>query len=375
MIQLSFKHSNHNLGSETITLNLDPNLLQDANETLANAIVDSIHKDNGYGTYFQKNKYCPHSWDLHYEEAAAKFMEASIEAEKEARQDDDLENYPTYLRENIDRVLAQLGHNFDAEDYYYGAYYENFCTIIQPIQDAITLAQRDEEELDGIEIDDNIYTDDFEELLRDRIVELMEKCDDSTYNDILPSYARAELNVTLGHKWGKDCAEDTFAFHEGNCSSVETVDSDKLQALFDMANVSPQDFAKHLLENDYEAEVAEGYNNLVDNSNGEQRVSFENLIEVMDNATYGGIPMQTAYIECGAFVNRDITKGFTVTDGVLGLEDVINGSGHNADFIKEGCGVFVEAGGIEHVRAVYGSEARDNVYCYYKPALHGSINQ
>jgi len=365
MIKVNFEHN----GNE-YKFDVERALLASATDTLAGQIVDSLDESNGdFGHLFTAEKYDTYSWDLSDDDTLAKFINASISAEKKARENDDLDDYKHYLSDEIDSILNSFG-TYYSESFYGDAVHEHHSGLDSAIIDALS-------ELEGLEVDPEIMTESFEESLRYAMENVMARNDESSATDLIPNHCRAEIVVALGFDWNNDCIEDRFVQHESVCNAVSTVIvDDKLQPLFTMANVAPKAFMNYLQEQGYDEEVVARYKELKDTSNSSkpQVLSCESIVHVLDNASYGGIPMLTAYIAASEFVSRDITKGFYLDNGVIGLEDMINGSGHNEGMEKD-TKLFVSVENISSVRALTGSSMRDNVYGYYRPALYANVTQ
>lgn len=368
MIEVTFSSSD--TGND-INFLVDPSLIGTANEALAKAVVASIDEKNGeYSHLFDQEKYNVHHWDLTDDESQAKFINGAIQAQKLAIADGKAEEYPSYLTECLDSVLTDIATSgYNAHNFYSDTVQEEFGFMPSDIIGALG-------DIEGV--DSAIFDGDFEDLLRYAMEEKMAENDKSEITDLMNNHTRVEFVYAKGFNWEDDCTYDRSTTHDGNCSCLETISVDEnLQYLFDMANISPKSFIEYLTSSEVDPEVIERFNLLQDNTTDTAPLmTCEAIVEVMENASYGGLPMLTAFVNASSFVQRDITKGFYLDNGVIGLEDLGNGSGHNESMI-EGQKIFIGPDEFMSVKANYGNgyDVRDNVYGYYRPALFADITQ
>lgn len=359
---------------EQVSFTLNKCLLSADFRVLATSIVDSIESNNsnpfdGFQTFFEATKYNSYEWDLSDRESCQQLAEAARLAYLETLKSGDIENHDGNLSEAIDSALQSMCSNFDGGNFYGCVFDEKYEPLVDLIIECLVSTVPDE-------ITPSIHDGGLHDELRWAIEAKLEEQDASEPKDIIPNHTLVELNFTKGFTWGESYLEDRHTDHDYNVSQVDTmIVDDKVQPLFDMANINPQEFAEYLELNGYDKEVVERYKACQNNSNkgNAQLFSFEYLVCVLDNATYGGIPTFTAYVSAHDFIFRDVTKGFTLSNGVLGIEDYINGSGHNEGI--QGGELKIETTDIGFLHFPDKRNSRDNVYGFAISALKSEIQQ
>ncbi|WP_425263483.1 hypothetical protein [Vibrio owensii] len=368
MINVTFESSDKNA---EMKFAVSASLLGSADQELAQAIVNSIDTENAeFQHLFDQEKYDVHAWDLTDDESQARFINGAIQAQTMAVNAGNPEEYDSYLTECLDSVLTDIATSgYNAHSFYSDTVESEFGFMPSDIIGALG-------DLD--EVDQAIFDGDFEDLLRYAIEDKMAANDKSKITDLLNNHVRVEFVYAKGFNWEDGCTYSRSTAHDGNCSCVETITVDEnLQTFFDMAKVSPKNFVEYLTSLEVDNEVIEKFNSLDDNTNGDKPLmTCESIWEVIENASYGGMALYTAFINASEFIQRDITKGFYLDNGVIGLEDLGNGSGHNESLIEK-TKIFIPADDFKAVKANYGNgyDVRDNVYGYYRPALYANLSQ
>lgn len=355
-----------------VSFDLEMTLLQKADLTLAKAIIKAIKKSDSF--FFNKERFNPYQWDLTDDSAQKTLLGAFKQAQKawinwseEEYGEKTNEGYKSLLNDLVGEALTDIGHNYDYQNFHSDAYYEEFHDLAECCVESLVEAAKEQD----IDFDDEIESEEFAETLRELAIEAIADADKSTYVDILPTFGSLEFNFTYGFDNDEQYIDDFHIEHESNCSSLETIIVDeRLENFFSMANISSVDFAKHLEQKGYSSELVEKYKNLkpTNDENLPARMTCDNVIEVLDNATYGGIPMITFFANVSDLLKADPERGFYINKGALGLEDVINGSGHNEDLDISNHPMLIKFEDIKYLNAPLGY-SRDEVYGFYRPSL------
>ncbi|MGR5366995.1 hypothetical protein [Photobacterium damselae] len=170
-----------------------------------------------------------------------------------------------------------------------------------------------------------------------------------TINDHLIYTDQSSISDTLGNREYIEIAfspaMNTTIEYESYCCSVETAFLSEnttnsidpsIKALFELANVSPLAFSKHLQSKGYEEEIIEKYraiDHLVTiDTERQQALSCTDIVDVLDNATYGGTAVVFGFIDAMDFINNyDDGKTVIITGNPqIGVVDWANGSGYLA---------------------------------------------
>lgn len=387
--------------SNSVTFNINPELLKLANEDLAKAIIKSVHDNDT--SLFSAPIFNPYRVDLNdgkpemYGELFNEFKNADrniidnlgaltdgLSPEKSKEAEDKLreEEYNQAMM-NFLNFQSWISQDYSTPDsYYMDETYESENNVIESIVDAINELESE----DNLEVDSGIYNDEFEQLLRDEIVIIMSEDDTSSYKDILPN-VKVELNFTKGYKWD-DSIED-YHFHIDDFS-------EGMAKFFEMANLDPKVLSDYL--NDQRDESLSSLpDSIKEHTNTDEEESIQakllnlkvnidkskpSLITAKDAidvfySVYGfNISMFTTYIEISELLTTDKTKGFTLSGGMIGLEDLINGSGMNSDisgtmFIS--ADDYLESTTVSCGKATKHVYDRMDVYDFHKPSVLSHI--
>ena len=178
-----------------------------------------------------------------------------------------------------------------------------------------------------------ISDSDIEDFLQDVTQRIIDHCEDNDESNILDSIGNHEyIEMSFSP------ALDDELEYETCCCSVETAfinESACAAALFQLTNISPNNFADHLQKLGYDADVVSNYRELelkigTDFSQLEPTITCSDLIDIFDNASYGGSAVVFGFINIKNFIeNYADGKSVHITGNPqIGLVDWGNGSGY-----------------------------------------------
>lgn len=365
---------------------IDTNLLSNADYTLAEAIIKSISESDP--SMFSVTLFNSYHVDLSegqqktYLELFSAFKNADEEIErnfqeimamddtkdeKELRESLKLESYNQAMLSFLDSQSWISSDYSSDEAFYFQATYEEENNVVEAIVNAL------ESLSEQFDVDSNIHSTEFEDYLRTAMVEEMREKDTSTYQDLLPN-DRVEFNFTKGFNWNGGCLDSAHIY-------INEVD-ERLGAFFEMANLKPQDFVAYAKENEeYDEEYLTQVLALKVKTDESRKplLSAKDICEVLDNTAEYFIPMFTCFVEIKQLIEEDKTNGIFINGGVLGLEDCINGAGHNCDIDKSEKGIFISHEEFINNTTLYSGKGRyhtydrQSVYGFYIPSVKGEI--
>ena len=176
----------------------------------------------------------------------------------------------------------------------------------------------------------------FKDALFDTIYDHCIETDSSSILDSIGNHDLIEMSFST--------AMDSTVEYDSYCCSVETVflTDDNLEidpsikALFELINVSPLQFSEHLHDNGYAEDIVEKYRAIdsqvsIDTAR-EASLTCKDIVDVLDNATYGGTAVVFGFINVREFAeNYESGKTVTVSGNPqIGIVDWNNGSGYLA---------------------------------------------
>ncbi len=201
------------------------------------------------------------------------------------------------------------------------------------------------------------------------LVDELANIDTSKPKDVITGVI--EFFYTLDVDLVNEGAEDTD--NRVEISGHKWVNLNGLRTLLKMANISSQEYLDYLYE-EYDENPCIQFledNPVHCNPLRPANASAKDLDEIMENATYGGIAAITSFIDIQDIISRDVEKPIVVRKGVIGIEDVIWGSGCNTT-LPEGAGVVIEPHDTNWTCLPKHSE-RDNVYGFCRGMLRSKL--
>jgi hypothetical protein len=219
------------------------------------------------------------------------------------------------------------------------------------------------------------YGSEVDDALRDALIERMGDLDESTPLDTLHDNDDVEVCVIPGYR----CIDDQFMSHTDVVFSSTTVIPDEnFAALLKFVNWSGSEYAALVKEKcgvdltaepdpeDFDREyrynsakqLANQWRGLVatvdSDPERDKLVGGDSLIELMDNASYGGVPAFVCRIPAKAALEHDWSHAMKLTGrGWIAIHDPINGSGHSVNIESKG-GVTVTRPADFYVSAIRG---------------------
>lgn len=322
-----------------------------------------------------------------------------------------------YLKnpDDLDWIMDEMGFVSRPDDDYNRDYTEEkLLDFMSPVIDA--LAEEFEVEMDLDEIEELV-----KEKMMDQFCEYVELSDESRPEDAFSHADRIELSFIPGYD--QLSIEDLIVTEGfGPCMSWDNIQANaNLARTFKFFNVSPVDYADFIkAKYDYDicephpqsdseyqiasakkfankwkillsvskgegipAELVEGFNSYEMTDIFEMEkimrtgidvsrppvIDIEQVVEVFDNATYGGVPVFVGRYHMSELLNGKLQEPYIASGkGFVGIHDFINGSGHivtpqNPVFINS------ERGGLitRSVNDVYGI-IESYMDCSIKPA-------
>ncbi|SOC26440.1 hypothetical protein [Thalassospira xiamenensis] len=199
-----------------------------------------------------------------------------------------------------------------------------------------------------------------DEIMQEKFAEALAEADDSSPLDLIRSHD--EVEICYIPESGKYAIDDIQTSYNSVCSSSVDIlpDENFARALaffgwtadeFKAAvkEATGDDLAAQPLIEDFEdgdqrfvdyrfrqaTELAEMWKNLETvNVRPVKLLNYDKLTEVLDNATYGGVPVFACRIKVEQLINHDWSKDMRITGGgEVGLHDFGNGSGHIVDWL------------------------------------------
>ncbi|MFC4236348.1 hypothetical protein ACFOY8_14175 [Thalassospira xianhensis] len=198
-----------------------------------------------------------------------------------------------------------------------------------------------------------------DEIMQEKFAEALAEADDSSPLDLIRS--RDEVEICYIPEGGKYAIDDIQTSYTSVCSSSVDVRPDenfaRVLAFFGwtaeefkaaVKEATGDDLAAQPLIEDFEdgdqrfadyrfrqaTELAEMWKNLeTNNVRPVKLLNYDKLTEVLDNATYGGVPVFACRIKVEQLIKHDWSKDMRITGGgEVGLHDFCNGSGHIVDW-------------------------------------------
>jgi hypothetical protein len=226
---------------------------------------------------------------------------------------------------------------------------------------------------------DGSIRDDFHEILEDDIATWLSEFDKSAPTDIIPSHADVEVAFVLGY--GVLGIDDLQTRHFDHMSALDTVlptanflrflklinmapseyiaicaeegrDPSIVTPTENMSDFRKEELERHALEWQAVLDVERGTNDFISklplrgnyeiaewNSRVEliqsikdydrpASVSAKDLVNIVDNASYGGVATFAARLPLKDMVEGKFDKPFLAQGGFVGLHDFVNGSGY-----------------------------------------------
>ncbi|MDK9793301.1 hypothetical protein [Vibrio sp. D431a] len=358
-IQFSLPYST--FGSMDFTLESPITL----NDDVAKNIVESLkeHKKLPTAEFFD----C-HRWDFDYknDKILREMILASRNAEQHCRENNDIAVFAEVNREYVASILEKHSVNYCSQEEFYR---NSVREEIDGLGDGDFIERLTDEGLIVIEEEG-----DFEETLLEMLTKAVHEADDSSISDLFGgrNYIM-ELIYSPTLDWDNCEPSSSNSFVEVDSDGSFTTQG--VLELLMMANVSSGELKQHIKDKGYdlydgERESIEKLEFEADPS--KKKVSTAELVwATINNASNGGIPAFTCYVNVNELLNRDVTKEITFDRGVLGLEDTVYGSGHNETIV----GNFTMPIGANNWYVLSREQALDNVYLFASQALKSSINQ
>jgi hypothetical protein len=193
--------------------------------------------------------------------------------------------------------------------------------------------------------DETDIADKINDLMTEHMVELIAKRDDSVPLDALSPYLEVELCYIPGYGESNGL-EDMWITNRGVCSSATDVIPDNNLANFlRFVNVSSDEYI-HAAFKQSQAnlqDVSEDWKTFSVKADLSKPalISAEDVVEILDNATYGGVPVIAFRTNLKSLIEQDFSADRVMkletasgADAVaqIGIHDFINGSGHLATF-------------------------------------------
>lgn len=260
------------------------------------------------------------------------------------------------------------------------------------------------------------------EALKDHLLDAMRDSDKSTFEDSIPSHVKVE--TAFIPDYNQLGVDDMFMHHWDVVFSAETALADSnLMRFLKFMNVAPSEFVaacrergfdpsqpvrgketsdyrwQQVEENaqlwravlDVEAgrndeisklplrssyEIAE-WNSAVElvragkDCDRPRLVPMDDLFTIMDNASYGGVPVWAAKLPLKDILAGKFEKPFTAEGGLIGIHDFINGSGY-LETLKTKISIDPASGGYR--RSTSGRWSIDDVYGFVGSAWKAEVS-